>query len=204
MYGIILLRVLFRGDAMTLDELDRQVSECTLCNSLVEKFPASKTVFLGKNNKFVLIGEAPANNGWRKSNMLWRDVTGKFLPSAVVMQKLLDVIDCNLLDVTFLEAVKCYPINRNNLKVCSKNCKSIIMQQIEILNPELIITLGEFPTRNLLGNDFKKFSEVVGKFHNLGKYKVLSIYHPSPVSPMSYKGNLPIFEMLKEKKYENK
>ena len=52
MYGIILLRVLFRGDAMTLDELDRQVSECTLCNSLVEKFPASKTVFLGKNNKF--------------------------------------------------------------------------------------------------------------------------------------------------------
>lgn len=189
---------------MNLKEIDEQVYKCDLCKNLVEKFPDSKTVFLGKDNRIVLIGEAPANNGWRKSHMLWRDIKGNMLPSGVIMQKLLDIINYKLLDVTFLESVKCYPVERKNLKVCSKNCKNIMMKQLEILNPELIITLGEFPTRNLLTIDFKRFSLVVGKIYEVEKYKVLPIYHPSPVSPMSYKGNLPIFEMLKECLNEDK
>ena len=49
-------------------------------HKLVEKFPNSNTVYLGKDNDIVLIGEAPANNGWRKSKMLWKDVNGKVLP----------------------------------------------------------------------------------------------------------------------------
>ena len=106
---------------MNLKEIDEQVSKCDLCKNFVEKFPDSKTVFLGKDNRIVLVGEAPANNGWRKSHMLWRDIKGNMLPSGVIMQKLLDIINYNLLDVTFLESVKCYPVERKNLKVCSKN-----------------------------------------------------------------------------------
>ena len=34
-------------------------------------------------------------------------------------------------------------------------------------------------------------------------YKILPIYHPSPISPKSYIGNVPIFEKLKDK-YGNK
>lgn len=72
------------------------------------------------------------------------------LPSGVVLQKLFDIINKDILKITFLEAVKCYPKNRNNLKICSENCQSIMMKQLEILQPKLIITLGEFPTRSLL------------------------------------------------------
>jgi len=67
-----------------------------------------------------------------------------------------------------------------------------------LLNPKLIITLGEFPTRNLLTTKFKKYSDVVGIIHKVDNYYILPIYHPSPISPMSYKGNLPVFEYLKE------
>lgn len=49
-----------------LQRIDQEVYQCTLCQNLVEKFPNSNTVYLGKNNDIVLIGEAPANNGWRK------------------------------------------------------------------------------------------------------------------------------------------
>ncbi len=181
-----------------LEKIDTSVYTCQNCSSLVEKFPEAKTVFLGKDNDIVLIGEAPANNGWRKSHKLWKDVHGKVLPSGVVLQKLFSIIEKDIFETTFLESVKCYPLERKNLKTCSQNCKSIMMQQLEILQPKLIIPLGEFPTRNLLPFPFKSFSSVVGKVYEVGEYKVLPIYHPSPISPKSYTGNVPIFEMLKE------
>ena len=180
-----------------LKNVDKKIHKCNLCMGLVEKFPNSPTIYVGKDNDILLIGEAPANNGWRKSGMLWRDTNGKMLPSGVILQKLFDFIDRQVLETTFLEAVKCFPLDRKNLKICSLNCKQYMFEQIEIIKPKLIITLGEFPTRTLLDFKFKKFSDVVGNVYEVNGYKVLPIYHPSPISPQSYKGNLPIFEKIK-------
>ena len=72
-------------------------------------------------------------------------------------------------------------------------------QQLEILQPKLIITLGEFLTENLLDFKFKRFQDVVGSIYEVNGYKILPIYHPSPISPKSYKGNIPIFNSLKNK-----
>lgn len=181
-----------------LNNIDNQVHNCYSCKGLVEKFPNSKTIHLGLNNDIVLIGEAPANNGWRKSGMLWKDPSGKILPSGVILQKLFDIINKDIFETTFLESVKCYPLERKNLKICSANCKNIMMKQLEILSPKIIITLGEFPTRNLLNFKFKKFADVVGNIYEIDGYKILPIYHPSPISPKSYNGNVPIFEKIKE------
>ena len=181
-----------------LKKIDEKVYLCKSCDKLVEKFPNDKTVFIGKDNVIVLIGEAPANNGWRKSHKLWKDKDGKVLPSGVILQKLFDIIGKDIFETTFLDSVKCYPIERKNLKICSKNCKNIMLEQLKILNPKLIITLGEFPTRNLLDFKFNKFSDVVGNIYEVKGYKILPIYHPSPISPKSYKANVPIFEKLNE------
>lgn len=72
-----------------------------------------------------------------------------------------------------------------------------MLEQLKILNPKLIITLGEFPTRNLLNFEFDKFADVVGNIYEVNSYKILPIYHPSPISPKSYSGNVPIFEKLR-------
>lgn len=181
-----------------LTAIDKLVYECSSCGNLVEKFPNSKTVFLGDNNDIVIVGEAPANNGWRKSHKLWCDINGKVLPSGLVLQKLFDIIDRDIFKTTFIEAVKCYPVERKNLKVCAKNCKHIMMRQLSILKPKLIIALGEAPTRALLNFEFKKFRDVVGNIYEIDDFKVLPIYHPSPASPYCYKGNVPIFEKLKD------
>lgn len=180
-----------------LRQVDKKVYSCKSCDKLVDKFPDDVTVFLGKDNDIVLVGEAPANNGWRKSHKLWIDLNGKVLPSGLVLQKLFDIIDRNIFETTFLESVKCYPLERKNLKTCSSNCKNIVLEQLKILNPKLIITLGEFPTRNLLDFKFNKFADVVGKIYEVNDYKLLPIYHPSPISPKSYTGNIPIFEKLR-------
>ena len=179
-----------------LNQVDEEVFNCKSCDKLVDKFPNDTTVFLGKDNDIVLVGEAPANNGWRKSHKLWCDINGKVLPSGVVLQKLFDIIDRNIFETTFLESVKCYPLERKDLKMCSKNCKDIMLKQLMILNPKLIITLGEFPTGNLLNFKFEKFADVVGNIYEINGYKILPIYHPSPISPKSYLGNVPIFEKI--------
>ena len=184
-----------------LQKIDKEVYQCTLCQNIVERFPNSNTVFLSNNNDIVLIGEAPANNGWRKSHMLWKDINGKILPSGVILQKLFDIINKDIFETTFLESVKCFPVERKNLKTCSKNCKQIMEKQVKILQSKLIITLGEFPTRNLLDFKFKKFQEVVGNIYEVNGYQILPIYHPSPISPKSYKGNIPIFEKLYNMNY---
>ncbi len=180
-----------------LKKIDDEVFSCMLCEDLVEKFDNETTIHIGSYKDIILIGEAPANNGWRKSHKLWRDINGKILPSGVVLQKLFDIINRDIFETTFLESVKCFPVNRKNLKICSHNCKNIMMKQIEVLNPKIIITLGEFPTRSLLDFKFSKFGDVVGNIYEVNGYKVLPIYHPSPISPKSYKGNVPIFENLK-------
>ena len=114
---------------------------------------------------------------------MWCDINGKVLPSGVILQKLLNIIDRNIFETTFLESVKCYPLERKNLKICSNNRKNIMLEQLRVLHSKLIITLGEFPTRNLLDFKFDKFVEVVGNVYEVNGYKILPIYHPSPISP---------------------
>ena len=73
---------------------------------------------------------------------------------------------------------------------------------MEILNHKIILTLGDMATKSILDIKYSKFSDVVGKCYekevNSTLIKIIPIYHPSPISPKSYKGNLPIFKKLKE------
>ena len=186
---------------MDLKEIDKEIHNCNLCSDMVEKFSNSKTISLGKNNDIVILGEAPANNGWRKSGVAWYDVNGKLLPSGIVLQKLLDEVDLKLEDITFLEAIKCYVKEGKNLNKCSFNCKKFLIKQLEILNPKIVLTLGDAATRTILDIKYKKFSEVfsevVGKEYDINGYIVIPIYHPSPISPKSYNGNIEIIKKIK-------
>lgn len=185
-----------------LESLNKEIRKCYKCKGLVEKFDNEEVTYIGTNNNILLLGEAPANNGWRKSKMLWKDPNGKILSSGIIMQKLLKPLNIDLFDLSFVEAIKCYPKERKHLTLCSKNCNQYLIKQIEILEPKIIISLGDYATKNILDFKYKKFSEVVGKVfeikYNKNIVKVLPIYHPSPISPLSYKGNIEIFQNLKQ------
>ena len=177
--------------------LDEEIYKCDLCGDMVEKFPNSKTISIGKNKSIIILGEAPANNGWRKSGIAWYDMDHKLLPSGVILQKLLDEIDIKLEDTYFLEAIKCYPKDRKYLSKCSMNCRKHLFKQLEMIKPKIVLALGDAATRSILDIDYRKFSEVVGKEFTVNGYMVIPVYHPSPVSPLSYKGNIDIFKRLR-------
>ena len=180
-----------------LFDIDKDIHECNKCGDMVEKFPDSKTVSVG-NYDLVILGEAPANNGWRKSGVAWYDVDHNLLTSGVVLQKLLDEIDLKLEDAYFLEAIKCYPKTRKCLGICGTNCREFLNRQLEVIKPRFILSLGDAATRLVLDIKYDKFKDVVGKKYVVNGYTIIPIYHPSPISPLSYKGNVGIIKNLQE------
>lgn len=183
---------------MKLENIDKEINNCNLCNEMIEKFPNSRTVSMGTSNKILILGEAPANNGWRKSGVAWYDVNNKLLPSGIVMQKLLNILNIKLEDTYFLEAIKCYPKDRKYLSKCSNNCKQYLLKQLNIIKPKIILSLGDSATKTILDIKYKKFSDIVGKKYSIQGMIIIPIYHPSPILPKSYKGNIDIFNNLKE------
>lgn len=182
---------------MDLAAIDKEIHRCALCSEMVEKFPNSNTVSVGRKRDIVILGEAPANNGWRKSGIAWYDVNHKLLPSGVVLQKLLNTINLKIEDTYFLEAIKCFPKDRKHLNKCSANCRKFLLKQLEVISPKVVLSLGDAATKSILDIKYKKFSDVAGKEFYLDNTKIIPIYHPSPVSPMSYKGNIEIFKNIK-------
>lgn len=185
-----------------LKEIDKEILDCNRCQDLVEKFTNNTSISFGKITDIVILGEAPANNGWRKSGKAWYDIEGKLLPSGKVLQRLLAIRGLTIEDTTFLEAIKCYPLSRNNLKKCNLNCKDYLYRQLAILKPKVIFSLGDSATKCILDIKYDKFKEVVGKTYNLDlgdtSTVVIPIYHPSPVNPNSFKGNEKIFQLCKK------
>ena len=180
-----------------LDKINTLALNCRKCEDLVENFETSETIHYGTKSDIVLIGEAPANNGWRKSGRCWYSIDGKITASGKVMNKLLEPYNLIVDDITFLEAVKCFPKERKNLKKCSNNCKYILDQQIELINPKVVICLGDYATKCILSNvKYKNFNEVIGKEFIMNNVKIIPIYHPSPISPKSYIDNILIFKMI--------
>ncbi len=188
---------------MQLKDVDNEIHKCNLCSDMVEKFPNSKTVSIGVRNDIVILGEAPANNGWRKSGVAWYDINHKLLPSGIILQKLLNEIGLKIEDTYFLEAIKCYPKDRKFLSKCSTNCKNYLIKQLDIIKPKIILSLGDAATRSILDFKYGKFKDVVGQTFEINGYKIIPIYHPSPISPMSYKGNIEIFKKLNIKGSDN-
>ncbi len=185
-----------------MNTIDEQIEKCNLCQNVIKfKF---NTVSFGKNKDLLFIGESPAKNGWCITGKAFYDINNKILPTGRVLNELLNIIGLGIDDITFTEACKCQVSDRKDLKEYSANCLNFLREQILKINPKIIIPLGDHPTRIILKDlvKYKNFSEVVGKEFdiNINKsiYKVVPIYHPSPISPIGYRCNVPIFEHLKE------
>lgn len=181
------------------ESLEKKMSLCRKCN--MPSYFEHDSVHFGSNCDLLFVGEAPAKNGWRVTGRAWYNPSGKLVPSGKVFAKLLEIIGITeVSDITFLEAVKCYPLKGKVKSEHIKNCQPLLREQIYLLDPLVIIPMGVKATKALL--NFTDFSDVVGKFSSIrikdNDYNVFPMYHPSPISPKSLKDNIVVFENLKK------
>ncbi len=163
----------------------------------LEKFHQKGT---GKGKHILIVGESPAENGWRKSSKAFYNPDGKILPTGKRLNQLLSYLNLSIEKCGFTELAKCFVgKNRKILDKCSKGCWPIFLKQLKTIDYKLIIILG-VKTLEI----FNKLCGVELKTGTLSKVKIdskyyfiLPIYHPSPINPHNQKRNQIIFESLK-------
>ena len=182
-----------------MNNIQTKINKCSLCGHLPKL--TENSVQLG-TTKFIIIGESPAKDGWIESKKAFFNTSNKLQGSGRILEKLLNEIDLSISDIYFTECCKCIIEDRKNLEICSKNCMPILIEQLAHLPCEIILTMGLHPTQALLQTKIKKFADFVGKEFvvEFGKrqYKLIPIYHPSPLNPKGFKDNIPIFKNIKK------
>lgn len=122
--------------------------------------------------EIVFIGEAPGRN---------EDLQGKpFVGQAgKILDELLLSIGFNRSDVFIANVLKCRPPENRDPKLEEINiCKKYLLEQIEIIDPKIICTMGKYSTQLILNTD-TTITKLRGKIFRVENRVVLPINHPA-------------------------
>ncbi|MBQ3646292.1 MAG: uracil-DNA glycosylase [Synergistaceae bacterium] len=156
------------------EELKRRVEKCENCELCKTR---KNTVFgegLQTGCRVVMIGEAPGED---------EDIQGRpFVGKAG--QKLTDIIEkggnIKRSSIYIMNTIKCRPPNnRNPLKSEILACREFLEAQLLLLNPKIIVTLGNIPKNALLNNETVGITKLRGKWQKFRGIDLLPMYHPS-------------------------
>lgn len=190
---------------MSFEQLKQEYSTCSRCPALCQS--RSQVVF-GSGNpqaEVLFIGEAPGANE-DKQGIPFCGMSGQ------VLNELLAAVGLSREDIFITNTILCRPENnRNPAKEEVENCRSRLDKLISIMQPKVIVTIGNFATERILGK--KGITSLRGKiFENNGR-KIVPVIHPanylySGRNPEMFKQMKNDFEgivsVIKEKKKEKK
>jgi len=133
-----------RRDA--LKQVFMQARSCTRCPELAA---TRKTVVFGAGNadaELMFVGEAPGASE-DEQGVPFVGRAGKLL------EQLLNEIGQKRTDVFIANTLKCRPPgNRDPLPIEIQNCEEYLLRQVELIQPTVICTLGNFSTKLLRGD----------------------------------------------------
>jgi uracil-DNA glycosylase len=156
--------------AEKLDALREQVAVCTRC----ELYRAATNSVPGEGNpnaRILLIGEAPGFHEDAQGRPFIGN-SGKFLT------ELLGKAGLSREDVFITNVVKHRPPgNRDPLPDEMAACAPFLEQQIEIIDPDVIVTLGRFSLAKYFPGE--RISKIHGKPKEVGGRYVVPMYHPA-------------------------
>ena len=177
---------------MSFNQLKEKYQKCSKCPNLCES--RSQVVFGSgsENAQVLLIGEAPGANE-DKQGIPFCGMSGK------ILTQLLNSAEISKEDIFVTNTILCRPPNnRNPKKEELANCKQRLDQLIEIMQPKVIVTIGNFATERILGKTGIK--TIRGKIFttkiNQNEIKVVPVVHPASYL---YSGRNPdIFEQMED------
>ena len=157
---------------MPLDILKKEILNCHKCN-LVE---TRNHVIFGEGNlqaPIFIIGEAPG----RDEDLKGRPFVGK---SGQLLEKILHACGFNRYQHVFISnIIKCRPPgNRAPSLEEIRVCKPYLLQQIQIIDPDILILLGSTALKSMIGQD-QKITKVRGTWLNCEHRLAMPVYHPS-------------------------
>ena len=155
----------------TLYDLCQQNSECQRCTL----GPTRNQFVFGSGNGgslLLFVGEGPGAD----EDRLGLPFVGK---AGKLLDRMIGVIGLVREDVYVTNVVKCRPPNnRNPTSDEIAHCMGILERQIELVNPKLIVTLGNVPTQALLPGS-PGITKSRGSLKKYREWNILPTFHPS-------------------------
>jgi uracil-DNA glycosylase len=125
---------------MNLTELQTKCSTCTTC----ELANTRQNVVFGEghpNARLMLIGEAPGQEEDRTA----RPFVGQ---AGQLLEQILGAVGITRDEIFIANVVKCRPPNNRNPEPAEiLSCEHWLLEQISLIRPQIIITLGNVPTQ---------------------------------------------------------
>ena len=165
---------------MTLQDLSASLHNCQRCK--LAKLGRSQVVFgTGNPNASIMfVGEAPGFNEDRQGEP-FVGAAGKLL------DKLLESAGLSRSQVYIANVIKCRPPNNRDPEPDEvETCKPFLLQQIEMIQPKLVCTLGNWATQTILEKKVG-ITKVKGQAIKLERFVVFPLLHPAAAL---HQGNL--------------
>jgi DNA polymerase len=171
---------------MTLQELSASLYNCQRCK--LAKLGRTQVVFgTGNPNATIMfVGEGPG---------FYEDQQGEPFVGAAgkLLNQLLESAGLSRSQVYIANVIKCRPpANRDPEQDEVDTCKPFLLQQIELIKPKLVCTLGNWATQTLLEKKVG-ITKVKGQAIKLDRFVVFPLLHPAAAL---HQGNL--METLRE------
>lgn len=159
------------GHSISLSELRQQIGDCQCCSLGKTR---TRLVFGSGNEqaRLMFVGEAPG-----------RDEDRQGLPfvgeAGQILTRLITAMGLTREQVYIANLLKCRPPNNRNPNQEELNtCTPFLLQQLEIIKPELIVALGTFAAQYLL-KDKQAISSLRGRFHDFNGIPLMPTFHPA-------------------------
>lgn len=155
-----------------LEELQRDVSQCRLC----QLSSTRNHIVFGEGNpdsKLMFIGEAPG----REEDLQGSPFVGD---AGKVLTRLIEKMGFQRNQVYIANIVKCRPPSNRDPGIDEiKNCRGFLDQQIAIIQPRVIMTLGRIAVQTLLENMNVKMTSIRGKLLEYRGITLIPTFHPA-------------------------
>lgn len=191
-----------------LAELYQKIAACRDCEELANTRTQTVPGEGPENAQLVFIGEAP---GFHEDQQ-GRPFVGQ---AGQFLEQLLNSIGMRRSDVYICNVIKCRPPgNRDPLPTEIKNCQKWLDQQLELLSPKIVVTLGRYSLAKFFPGE--TISKIHGKARRQGNVLYFAMYHPAAAlhqqslrqtieaDMLKIPSLLAQFEEVKEVKEENK
>ncbi len=122
--------------------------------------------------RVLVVGEAPG----AEEDAQGEPFVGR---SGKLLTEMLEAAGLSREDVYIANILKCRPPdNRNPLPEEIQACTPWLREQTRIINPEFIVTVGNFATQFILKTDLG-VTKLRGRIHVAGRFKVYPVFHPA-------------------------
>ncbi|RMH05788.1 MAG: uracil-DNA glycosylase [Nitrospirae bacterium] len=156
---------------MTLNELATSIHDCRRC-----RLANSRTqVVFGTGNPhaaIMFVGEAPG---------YYEDQQGVPFVGAAgkLLTELLESVGLSRSAIYIANVIKCRPPNnRDPLPDEVETCKPYLFEQIRLIGPKLVCSMGNFATQTLLEKKVG-ITKVHGRVFRLEKFVLFPLFHPA-------------------------